>query len=290
MITLPEELLRTAADADEEFRAWATALPSVVADYAARWQLRLGEPYQPGGANSWVGPARGQGYRDLVLKVSWRHYEAEDEARALGAWAGRGAVRVFEYDTSATTTALLLERCDPGTPLRELPEPEQDEVLTGVLRQLWQVPVGEHEFRPLSQMCEAWAAGSEARLARAPGLLDPGLARHGLDLFRRLPAEPVESVLLCTDLHAGNVLAAQRRPWLVIDPKPYRGDPCYDVLQHLLNCERLFTDPQELVRRVAGLAGLDADRVLTWLFARCVHEAAEQPALRPVAAELAGRI
>ncbi|GLY15404.1 aminoglycoside phosphotransferase family protein [Kineosporia rhizophila] len=287
MVTLPEELLKTAANADEKFRAWALDLPSVVAGYAARWDLRLGEPYQPGGANSWVAPASDQNDRALVLKVSWRHYEAEDEAAALGAWAGRGAVRVFAHDTSATTTALLLERCDPGTPLRELPEPEQDEVLTGVLRQLWQMPTGEHEFRPLSQMCQAWTAGSEAKFARTPGLLDAGLVRDGLALFRQLPAEPVESVLLCTDLHAGNVLAAQRRPWLVIDPKPYRGDPCYDVLQHLLNCERLFTDPRELVRRVAGLAGLDADRVQTWLFARCVHEAAEQPALRPVAAELA---
>ena len=43
-------------------------------------------------------------------------------------------------------------------------------------------------------------------------------------------------MLLCTDLHAGNVLAAEREPWLVIDPKPDVGDPTYDVLQHLHNC------------------------------------------------------
>jgi streptomycin 6-kinase len=40
--------------------------------------------------------------------------------------------------------------------------------------------------------------------------------------------------LLATDLHTGNVLAAQRQPWLMIDPKPYVGDPCYDLGQHLL--------------------------------------------------------
>jgi streptomycin 6-kinase len=38
---------------------------------------------------------------------------------------------------------------------------------------------------------------------------------------------------LCTRLHVGNVLAAEREPWLVIDPKPYVGDPTYDVLQHV---------------------------------------------------------
>ena len=27
------------------------------------------------------------------------------------------------------------------------------------------------------------------------------------------------------------------RPWLVIDPKPFVGDPAYDATQHLFNCE-----------------------------------------------------
>ena len=42
-------------------------------------------------------------------------------------------------------------------------------------------------------------------------------------------------MLLHTDLHAGNVLAAKREPWLAIDPKPYVGDPVYDVTQHIFN-------------------------------------------------------
>jgi streptomycin 6-kinase len=43
-------------------------------------------------------------------------------------------------------------------------------------------------------------------------------------------------VLLCTDLHAENVLAAEREPWLAIDPKPCIGDPAFDAIQHMLNC------------------------------------------------------
>lgn len=39
-------------------------------------------------------------------------------------------------------------------------------------------------------------------------------------------------------------LAAQPEPWLVIDPKPYVGDPAYDLLLHMLNCEdRLAAHP-----------------------------------------------
>ncbi len=55
-------------------------------------------------------------------------------------------------------------------------------------------------------------------------------------------------MLLATDLHAGNVLRAEREPWLVIDPKPFVGDPTYDALQHMLNCDdRLRADPVGLV-------------------------------------------
>jgi streptomycin 6-kinase len=80
-------------------------------------------------------------------------------------------------------------------------------------------------------------------------------------------------VLLFTDLHAGNVLSGERHPWLLIDPKPYVGDPHYDVLQHLLNCNgSLRADPIGLLTEVADLAGLDAGRVRQWLFARCVQE------------------
>ena len=95
---------------------------------------------------------------------------------------------------------------------------------------------------------------------------------------------PTQRVLLCTDLHAENVLAAAREPWLVIDPKPYVGDPTYDVLQHLLNCdERLRTAPHQLAWRMADLLDLDRDRVLLWLFARCVQESPDWPGLAEVA-------
>jgi streptomycin 6-kinase len=103
-------------------------------------------------------------------------------------------------------------------------------------------------------------------------------------LFRALPAEADRAVLPVTDLHAGNVLAAQREPWLVIDPKPYVGDPAYDAVQHLLNCaERLHADPTGLADRMAGLLEVDPVRLRRWLFARCVLETPGVPALTDVA-------
>jgi streptomycin 6-kinase len=137
-------------------------------------------------------------------------------------------------------------------------------------------------------MCDMWADQFERK--REAGLvgLDAGLAHAGMRLFRALPASSPRDVLLCTDLHAGNILEAEREPWLMIDPKPYVGDPTYDALQHLLNCdERLHANPRQLTRRVADLLELDRERLLLWLFARCVVESVGWPALGRVAAAIA---
>ena len=274
-------------------RAWLVALPRVVADLADRWSLEVGRPFQPGGNVSWVAPARDAAGRRLVLKAGWRHAEAEDEAVGLRAWNGRGAVRVFRSLLADETSALLLEACEPGTPLeRALPPREQDAVVAGLLRRLWTGPPAGRPFRPLAGLCERWAGEFERRYAaaraRGSSELDPGIARAGIELFRLLPATAGRQVLLCTDLHPGNVLAAAREPWLVIDPKPHVGDPAYDPLQHMLNFPgRLAADPAGFADRMAGLLGLDAGRLRCWLFARCVQESVGVPHLRAAAIQLA---
>jgi len=278
------------AAAEREGRAgWLSTLPVTVRDLRERWSLRLGEPFQPGGQTAWVAPAGRDAGLDLVLKVAWRHPEALHEADGLREWDGEGAVRLHaaeDYDD--TTAALLLERCVPGSELSGRPEPEQDVVIAGLLRRLWREPAPGHPFRSLQGMCDWWADEYERKPAPARACVDSGMARDGIALFRTLPATAERAALLCTDLHAGNVLTAEREPWLIIDPKPYIGDPTYDVLQHLLNCpERLRADPHDLAHRMADLLGLDRERLLCWLFARCVQESRNWPELAEVARRIA---
>ena len=259
--------------------AWLAGLPEEIESIARRWSLTLGAPYEPGGQTAWVTPARSQEFGDVVLKVGWWHMEAAEEAAGLREWQGDGTIRVYADDRlSPTTTALLLERCAPGTTLAERPEEEQDVVVADLLRRLWRQPAHAATFRPLQEMCDYWADSFERKVAKGHDAVDATLAREGAALFRSLPATTTDVQLLCTDLHAENVLASKREPWLVIDPKPFVGDPTYDALQHLLNCEeRLAADPEGLVIRFAGLLGLDAERLLLWLFARCVVESLHWP-------------
>jgi streptomycin 6-kinase len=203
-----------------------------------------------------------------VLKLGMPHMEGEHEIAGLRFWDGNPTVRLLQADDDLG--AMLLERCEPGTLLRTLPDPEQDLVIASLLRRLWRSPVAPHPFRPLSLMTAHW---SEETLAGAERWHDAGLVREGLSLFRELPRTAPAEVLLATDLHAGNVLQAQREPWLVIDPKPFVGDPAYDATQHLLNCKtRLHSDPDGTIRRVADLLGVDYERVRLWTFARCAAE------------------
>jgi streptomycin 6-kinase len=264
-------------------RTWMEGLPREVDELARRWSLELGRPFQPGGQASWVAPARMKSGTQVVLKVAWRHDEALHEADGLRVWNGDGTVRLLDSLAINETTALLLESCQPGSTLSQtLPPQEQDVILTGLLRRLWIEPPSAHPFRPLQAMCDWWADEYEEKAAAVDqGLrLDRGLSRAGIELFRSLPRTAEQSVLLFTDLHPDNVLAATREPWLAIDPKPYVGDPTYDPLQHMLNFpDRLAADPAGFVLRMARLLDLDDERLRQWLFARCVQESIDQPHL-----------
>jgi streptomycin 6-kinase len=268
-------------------------LPAIIEQFAARWSLALEPRFEIGGSASWVAPARTRTGERVVLKLGWTHEEALHEADGLRLWDGKGTVRLIDSCVDGPTSALLLEICDPGIALsRAMAEKDRDLVIAGLLQRLWIEPPIGHPFRPLALMCDQWATSFELdngkAIARGEEQIDPGLARAGIELFRQLPLTADRSVLLLTDLHHDNVLSARREPWLVIDPKPYLGDPAYDTLQHMLNFPgRLAADPRGLADRMAGLLGLDPGRVRLWLFARCVQESVEEPDLREVAAKLA---
>lgn len=281
---------------DPGVRAWVADLGDRIVAVRDHWSLDVEMPFEPGGRTAWVAPARTAHGDDVVVKVGFAHPEAAHEAAGLRWWAGDGAIELIDaFELGADggsgfdTTALLLERCRPGTTLAAATdEANQDEVIAGLLRRLWAVEPPAGHVPTLQSMCDQWADQFERASRTRPVELDPGIARAGIALLRELPGTAPRSALLCTDLHAENVLASQRQPWLVVDPKPHVGDPAYDVVQHLLNCPtRLHADPVALCRRLADLTGVDGDRVSAWLFARCVQESPHWPGTAEVARQLA---
>src|SRR5690625_3099216 len=81
---------------------------------------------------------------------------------------------------------------------------------------------------------------------------------------RRVCCGPPRMAIRCLlrgDLNPGNVLAAHGCSWVAIDPKPWVGDPAFDLAQLLLNWVDDDPTGSESVETVARGAELLADRL-----------------------------
>jgi streptomycin 6-kinase len=278
------EYLRKARETSAEGLAWLDQLPSLVAEACRRWGLEIaGMPYD-GGMSGWVAPVRQAG-DDAVLKVTWPHAEAATEAAALRWWDGAGAVRLLAEDSEAWV--MLLERCVPGTPLRDAGLPNERGLAIGaeLLNALWDkgLPAGDGPpFDSMAQTCNGWADLAERRIEQHGAALqalgtDPGILTLGVELLRTLPRSAERQVLVHGDFNPGNVLAARRVPYLAVDPKPMVGDPAYDPWSLVAQLDwpfRLADAARIVPQRICRLAeslDLAPERIAAWGVARDVE-------------------
>lgn len=256
-IPAPLDWLKSTA----EGRDWLDWLPRAVEECARHWRLELAEPF-PYAYTSLAVPVRREDGSDAVLKVQHLDRENEHEAQALRAWEGDGAIRLL--DEFPPRNALLLERCLPGTTLSEAGADVALRVLIDLLPRLWK-PAPTPPFRTLSEEAAHWTESLDARPRTR-------VVEVALDALRALPATQGEQVLLHQDLHGGNVLAAQREPWLVIDPKPLVGEREF-ALAPIIRSTELGEGRREMLYRLdrlAGELGLDRERARLWCIAQTV--------------------
>ena len=254
---IPERLRRL-----EEFPGgadWLRRLPQLVAECAGKWSLELEPPF-PDANVSLVLPAG-----DAVLKLNFPHWESEHEAAALAHWDGHGAVRLLEHD--AERRALLLERCRPGTSLLELPERAAYEHAASVVARLNERPAGATDVEPFAATAARWADELPPRWEAAARPFERELLDAAVAALHELPPTQGELVVCHQDLHRGNVLAAEREPWLAIDPKPVLAERAF-------NAVALVRDgPGDLAWRLEYLAaelGVDRERLRRWTIAHTV--------------------
>ena len=244
-------------------RAWVASLPGLLDEVADRWQLQVGDPFPDASASLTLRATRTDGMR-VVLKLQYPHREAEQEAAALAQWAGAGAVCLLAHDPDRH--ALLLELCEPGTPLLELQQDEALDVLIELLPRLWQP--ADPSFTSLAAEAEHWALTLPQAWADAGRPFDRGLLDAALDAISVLAPTQGEPVLLHQDLHTGNVLRATREPWLVIDPKPLRGEREFGLAPIVRGAELGHNRDHVLRRldRLSGELGVDRGRACGWAF------------------------
>lgn len=248
--------------------AWLAGLPARVDELCGRWELTLGRPFD-NGMCALVAPVQRADGTEAILKVALPDDESRDEIAALRAYAGDGAVQVFDHD--AGHHAMLLEPCRPGRPLKQQPDEIVLDVGASLMKRLWRTVAADSPIPRLADITPRWADITAERYDRLRPPMDAALVARGVDLLRSLPTDE-PGVLLHADFHPGNILAAEREPWLAIDPKPMVGDPAFEPFQLMLQTGQ--PDEAEMRRRVAHFADrleLDRDRIAAWGVARCVE-------------------
>jgi streptomycin 6-kinase len=259
----------------DEGRAWIDALPALAASYLDRWGLTIdGTPGS--GVTALVLPVVRRDGTPAALKLQQPDPAHPGEALALRTWDGAGAIRLFDEDP--VTWTLLLERADGARDLSAVPIDEAVRVAADVLVRLNAVPAPPG-ITPLREVAAAMLADAPAAAAALSDPDDAACVRRCAAALAEV-ADDAGDRLLHWDLHYENVLAADREPWLAIDPKPLAGDPAFELLPALHNrwAEAQATgDPAKAVRRrfdqMVEVLGLDGDRAVAWSLGRVLQNA-----------------
>lgn len=275
-IIVPPSFVEVRADwAGDRAAAEAEALATLGEGYLDRWELTPDGPAMHGMA-SLVQPVHRADDLPAVLKVPIIDIAQPGEAAALRAWDGDGAVRLYAEDPD--TWVMLLERLEP----RDLENFKDDlsavRIVCALLRRLH-----SHAAPPgiphLADVAAKMLADAPEAATKFDDPAHRRVLRYWADATAEVAGEGGDS-LLHWDLHFENVLAAEREPWLAIDPKPLLGDPGFDLLPALGNRwdEAVATgDPARAIRRRYQLMvdelALDPRRALAWTYARLLQNA-----------------
>jgi streptomycin 6-kinase len=246
-------------------RDWLTSVPGLVDELLLRWRCTPTEPITRGHLGI-ILPVRRHDDSLAILKVSFTHPDNRYEPQAYAVWGGRGAAQLYERDD--TKFAMLLEQGEWQT-LADLGDVDQATAVTGRLARRLAVPAPPGIPR-LAERAEEW----EHSLRENAEKLGHPLSRRALgaalatiqDLARKQPDTMVHG-----DLHFGNVVRAQREPWLAIDPSGLAGDLASDALQvlirgadSLLQADDLEAELRHRLAIFADAAEIDRERAIRW--------------------------
>ncbi len=278
-----EVIIRRFGPSGEQF---LHELPDRLAKRAEQWHLVLGPPY-PVGIGGYLVQAERPDGSAAVLKLS---PTGSEQARAnqlevlmLRRYAEQGAVLLLDADVGAG--ALLMERCIPGTTLDTLPDEEMVRIGCRLASMLHTEPTSEDlELIPVA--LDSVTDGSRRFspvMAELGKSLSPDAWRVVKESHEELVADRSHLVVCHGDLNPGNVLSAQRLPWLAIDPLPRVADPAYDAASlvwarrswllaqadaHVVLAHRIDVAAEELL--------VDPGRVRAWTLVRLVGTLAER--------------
>jgi streptomycin 6-kinase len=213
-------------------RQWLTRLPGIVVRCRAKWRLRDGVT-SPDMSLNYLEFTNTDAGEAVALKIGVPHAELLTEVEALRLCEGRRVVRMLDADRELC--AILMQRLQPGTMLRELGDNrEETKIAASVMRELPAPVPSTHNLPTFARWVDR-----AFRLTRTEWDPQELMPRHLIDsaevAFDDIERNATDQVVLHGDLHHENILLDDRSGWTAIDPKGVIGPRCLEVGRFIHN-------------------------------------------------------
>jgi len=238
-----------------------------------RWDLERDGIARAGSA-SVVLPVLRRG-TPAALRLQMPRQETTAAVIGLRTWNGKGMVRLLDHDPMSSS--MLLERLDATRTLASINDDDMAmSILADLLARLVAVPA-PRGLRSLGDIASEMADQAPQAIMKLVDPADRQHLRNWASAVAELAGEPGDR-MLHWDLHYDNVLAAQREPWIAIDPEPLAGDPGFDLwpaLDSRWDDVVAKGDTLRIVRRrfdlLTDVLGLDRARATGWTQGRLLQ-------------------
>lgn len=266
----------------ESAAVWLDSLPSVVEEYAMRWNLTLtGIP--DSGAMSCCVFARLPDGQDVVLKIPFDQTTGLQESALLDRWSRRGgAPRVHQVDNG--TGVFLMSRVVPGTIVEPGSTEDATRAVVALMDRVHSADFGGlPTLPPVSQIALMRIDWADERFETTGNSAGAELARAARDLTDELIAVTSQNVLLHGDLQPKNILTSNTTGLQVIDPLACIGPAVTDAaLWAAVQDSAISID--ERITQLSQLGDFDRESLQSWATVFAVAE------LRPYSMKYSARM
>jgi streptomycin 6-kinase len=272
-IQLRDKLLRNIST-QEAGAAWLEALPSLLGQFEAKWNIKVGRLF-PNATEAFVSEAITADGQSVALKIPIVGVaKADRERNLLQAAGGRGYARLLRHD--AKSGAMLLERLGPQLATLGFPIEDQIRTICRTLQSAWAAPLppgaryptgAEKASEMLSYISTAWE-----RLGRPCSERIVEVALRFAEA-RRGAFDPADSVLGHGDAHAWNTLRdPTTNRYKFVDPDGLFIERAHDlsISMREWSAELLADEPVPLARKrcvlLSRLTGVPENAIWQWAF------------------------
>ncbi len=251
---------------------WLKEIPQIIKDLEEKWDIKAGKPFEIY-FNYLLNAKRSDG-TNVVLKIVFPDDKSfQSEIDALKVFNGEGSIRLLEV--SMEHFAMLLEKAEPGVALPWQDEEKATRVIASIIKKLNKPVSDKHHFQQVTEFAKGISAFKQEYKDHNP--LPQSLVDKAEELINYLIQTSKDVVVNHGDLHYGNVLSAEREPFLAIDPKGIVAEKAFETGCMLRNpypdLAKLPDVQKILTTRIQILAEeleLDPERIKQWGFVQAV--------------------